>query len=218
MGVPRHTHVRLGAQARPLPSPVFSASMASVQAVEHLASISVDDYLAGELKSEVRHEYIGGLVYAMAGASSEHNIICQNLLIALRSHLRGEPCQVFMESVKLRLRMANEDLFYYPDLIVTCDPLDTERYFKKFPKVLIEVWSPETERIDRREKFLSYTQIESLEEYILVAQDQTEVTVFRRINHWRPEVVNQPQQQLRLESLGFALSLPAIYDSVLPTN
>jgi Uma2 family endonuclease len=189
-----------------------------VQAVEHAASISLEDYLAGELTSEVRHEYIGGLVYALAGASTEHNIICQNLLIALRSHLRGKPCQVFMESVKLRLRTANEDIFYYPDLIVTCDPRDTERYFKKYPKVLIEVLSPDTERTDRREKFSSYSQIESLEEYILVAQDRKEVTVFRRANNWRPELANQPQQRLCIESLDFTLALPAIYDSALPAS
>jgi Uma2 family endonuclease len=189
-----------------------------VQAVEHGASISVEDYLAGELKSAIRHEYMGGVVYAMAGTSSEHNIICQNLLIALRSHLRGKPCQVFMENLKLRLRTAQEDVFYYPDLIVTCDPRDTERYFKTFPRVLIEVLSPDTERIDRREKFFSYTQIESLEEYILVAQDQTEVTVYRRAGNWRPEVTNQPQQQLRIECLDFTLSLSAIYESALPAN
>jgi len=189
-----------------------------VQAVEHVAPVSVEDYLAGELKSEIRHEYLGGLVYGTAGTSREHNIICQNLLIALRSHLRGRPCQVFMESVKLRLRMAEEDVFYYPDLIVTCDARDTERYFTRFPKVIVEVLSPETERIDRREKFSSYTQIESLEEYVLVAQDQTEATVFRRAGNWHPEPVNRPEQQLRIESLAFALSLATIYDSAWPTN
>jgi Uma2 family endonuclease len=189
-----------------------------VQAVEHAASINVEDYLAGELKSAIRHEYLDGVVYAMAGTSGEHNIICQNLLIALRSHLRGKPCQVFIESLKLRLRTAQGDVFYYPDLIVTCDLRDTERYFKTFPKVLIEVLSPDTERIDRREKLSSYTQIESLEEYILVAQDHMEVTVFRRSGCWRPEVTNQPHQQLRIESLDFALSLLAIYDSALPTK
>jgi Uma2 family endonuclease len=189
-----------------------------VQAAELPVSIAVEDYLAGELKSEMRHEYIAGLVYAMAGASTEHNIICQNLLIALRSHLRGKPCQVFTESVKLRLRTADEDIFYYPDLIVTRDPRDTERYFKASPKVLIEVLSPETERIDRREKFYSYTRIESLEEYILVAQDKTEVTVFRRASNWHPEVANQPQQQLRIQTLDFTLSLSAIYDSAVPAS
>ena len=187
-----------------------------MQAVEHASSISVEDYLAGELKSEIRHEYIGGLVYAMAGTSDRHNIICQNLMIALRSHLRGKPCRVFMESVKLRLRIANEDLFYYPDLIVTCDPRDTERYFKSFPSVLIEVLSPDTQRIDRREKLFSYIQIESLEEHILVAQDQQEVTVFRRAGNWLPEVVNQSQHQLRIPSLDLTIPLEAIYESMPP--
>jgi len=187
-----------------------------MQAVENAASIRVEDYLAGELKSEIRHEYIGGLVYAMAGTSDRHNIICQNLAFAVRSHLRGKPCQVYMESVKLRLRIANEDLFYYPDLIVTCDPRDTERYFKSFPSVLIEVLSPDTQRIDRREKFLSYTRIESLEEYILVAQEQQEVTIFRRASNWLPEVANQPQQQLRIPSLDLTVPLEAIYESALP--
>jgi Uma2 family endonuclease len=185
--------------------------MKAVQAVEHASSISVEDYMAGELKSEMRHEYIGGLVYAMAGTSKMHNTICKNLLIALDFHLRGKPCQVFMENVKVRLRIANEDIFYYPDMVVTCDLRDTDEYYVNYPKVLIEVLSPDTERIDRREKFSSYTQIESLVEYILVAQDQMEVTVFRRANNWRPEVANQPQQQLRVESLGFAVPLSAIY-------
>jgi Uma2 family endonuclease len=198
-----------------LPNVFFWARIASVQAMEHAGSVNVEDYLAGELKSEIRHEYIGGLVYGMAGASTVHNIICQNLLIALRSHLRGKACQVYMESLKLRLRIANEDIFYYPDLIVTCDPRDTQMYFITFPKVLIEVLSPDTERIDRREKFSSYTQIGSLEEYILVAQDKMETTVFRRANNWRPEVADQPQQQIRMESLDFTAPLLSIYESAL---
>src|SRR5580658_7419007 len=106
---------------------MFWMRIGSVQAVEHASSLSVEDYLAGELKSEIRHEYIGGLVYAMAGTSSEPNIICQNFVIALRFHLRGKPWQVFMENLKLRLFIANEDMFYYPDVIVTCDPRDRQR-------------------------------------------------------------------------------------------
>jgi Uma2 family endonuclease len=188
-----------------------------VQALEHTPFRNVEDYLAGELKSEIRHEYIGGLVYAMAGASREHNLICQNLLIAVRSHLRGRPCQVYMESVKLGLRAANEEMFYYPDLIVTCDPRDTEKYFTRFPKLIIEVLSPETERVDRREKFSSYIQIESLDEYVLVAQDRVEVTVFRRSGNWQAELNNQLQGEIRLETLEFNLSLSAIYEGAAVT-
>jgi len=189
-----------------------------VQAVQSATFISVEDYLAGEQDGDIRHEYIGGLVYAMAGAGSRHNIICRNLLVALDTHLRGGNCQVFFIDVKVRLRIADEDIFYYPDLMVTCDPRDTEEYFKRFPKVLIEVLSPATERTDRREKFSSYTQIESLEEYVLVAQDQVETTVFHRANNWRPEIANQPPQHLNIPSLDFTLSLSAIYQGALPPN
>jgi Uma2 family endonuclease len=189
-----------------------------VQAVQNSARISVEDYLAGEQDGDTRHEYIGGLVYAMAGTGSRHNAICVNLAVALRPHLRGKPCQVFILDVKVRLQVANEEMFYYPDLIVTCDARDTEDYFKKFPKVLIEVFSPATERFDRHEKLSNYTQIESLEEYVLVAQDWMEATVFRRAEKWRAEVANQPLQQLRIPSLDFTVALSDIYDSALPPD
>src|SRR6266404_3018929 len=159
---------------------------------EKLATATVDEYLSGELRGEIRHEYIGGTIYAMAGASEDHNAIAGNLFAALHSHLRGKPCRVFFVDMKVRLLIARADIFYYPDLMVACDPRDTDRYFKRYPKVLIEVLSPDTEATDRREKFLSYTGIETLEEYVLVAQDRREVTVFRRSRQWQPEILGQP--------------------------
>lgn len=185
-----------------------------MEAIQNTALLSVDDYLDGERYSEVRHEYLGGVVYAMAGASTEHNTVAGNLFVSLRSHLRGKPCRVFIADVKVRLQIGDEDIFYYPDVMVTCDPRDTDRYSSRFPKVLIEVLSPETERTDRREKFLSYTRLDSLEEYILVAQDKMEITVFRRSSQWKPELLNTGDRQLRLASLDFALPSGIIYEGV----
>lgn len=185
-----------------------------MEATAGSASLSVEEYLAGEPRSEVRHEYLGGIVYAMAGASVEHNAISLNLASALRGHLRGGPCQTFMADVKVRLHLANDDIFYYPDVMVACDPRDTDRFFKRFPKAIIEVMSESTERIDRREKRWSYQQIETLEEYVLVAQDKVEVTLFRRANQWRPEVLTKADQQLQLTSLDFTLPLSGIYEGV----
>ncbi|HET7626389.1 MAG TPA: Uma2 family endonuclease [Verrucomicrobiae bacterium] len=185
-----------------------------MQAILKAPALSVEEYLAGELHSRDRHEYLGGTVYAMAGTSGEHNLISLNLAFGLRTHLRGKPCQVFMSDVKLRLRISEEDVFYYPDVMVACDPSDAERYFKRRPQVLIEVLSPETESIDRREKFLSYIQIETLSEYILVAQNKMEATVFRRSNKWEPEILNRADEVLRIESLNFALPLNLIYEGV----
>jgi Uma2 family endonuclease len=119
-----------------------------------------------------------------------------------------------MSDVKVRLKIGEDDIFYYPDIMVACEPRDTNRYFKRYPKILIEVLSPETERTDRREKLLSYTQIETLEEYVLVAQDKTEITVFRRKNNWRPEITNRADDELRLVSLDFAQAVSAVYEGV----
>ena len=185
-----------------------------MQAAAQTLAITVEEYLEGEQLSEVRHEYIGGLVYAMAGASDEHNAISLNLVTPLHTHLRGKPCRVFMLDSKVRLQVAGEEIFYYPDLMIACDPRDTDRYFKRHPSVLIEVLSESTERTDRREKFLSYTQIDTLEEYVLVAQDRMEVTVFRRADQWQPQVLHTPTQSLRLAAIDFELPLAAIYEGI----
>jgi Uma2 family endonuclease len=153
----------------PLPKSLPSAITLLMEAAKQSEQISVEDYLAGEERSQLRHEYIGGAVYAMAGASDEHIALCLNLAFALRTHLTGTPCRVQMSEGKLRLCLAGEDVFYYPDVMVVCDPRDKDRFFKRYPKVLIEVLSASTEAIDRREKLLSYRQIETLQEYVLVA-------------------------------------------------
>lgn len=185
-----------------------------MQAVQKAESFSVEEYIEGELVSLDRHEYIGGVVYAMAGESRNHNDISLNLATALKTKLRGKPCKVNMENVKVRLEISDEDVFYYPDVMVACDPRDTDPYFSRFPQVLIEVLSPTTEQTDRREKFLSYIQIETLQEYVLVAEDRIEVTVFRRANKWQPEVMRQADESLHLNSLSFSLPLSGIYEGV----
>ena len=176
--------------------------------------IPVEDYLSGEQFSEVRHEYIGGEVYAMAGASKAHNDIAGSIYSALRAHLRGKRCRPFIGDVKVRLEVMGNDVFYYPDVVVGCDARDKHPHFMRFPTVIIEVLSDTTERIDRREKFWSYADIETLEEYVLVAQDKREVTVFRRANQWQAEVLRGKRGALRLASLKFTQPLADIYEGV----
>lgn len=176
--------------------------------------LSVDEYLSEEEDSDIRHEYVAGVVYAMAGTSDVHNTIAGNFFAELRTHLRGRKCRVFMSDIKARLQIAGNDFFYYPDVMVTCDPRDTATYFKEYPKVIVEVLSEGTERIDRHEKFSNYIQIETLEEYILASQDRAEVTVFRRSRNWKPEVFGKPDQELQLDSVDFKMRLEAIYENV----
>lgn len=181
---------------------------------EKIDYVTVEGYLAAEELSDVRHEYLGGLVYAMAGGSQEHNTISLNLALALRQHLRGSPCKVFMADVRVNFAMKTDDYYYYPDVVVTCDKRDTQSQFIHFPKLIIEILSPSTERVDKREKFFAYTTMESLEEYVLVAQDTREVIVASRANEWRKETVSGLDAAVTLASLGCSLPLSAIYEGV----
>jgi len=100
-----------------------------MQAALNREFISGEDYLTGEEVGEMKHEYVAGDVYAMAGITREHNEIAQNIAFAIRSHLRGSPCRVFISDIKVRLAAPGEDVFYYPDVMVGCDTRDTERLF-----------------------------------------------------------------------------------------
>jgi Uma2 family endonuclease len=176
--------------------------------------VSVEDYLAAEETSAIRHEYLGGLVYAMAGETRNHNQITGNLYLAVRRHLKGKACQTYTSDIRVNFDLRNDEYFYYPDLVVTCDRRDNDKRFVRHPKLIIEVLSESTERVDKREKFFAYTSMASLEEYVLVAQAAQEVTVFRRVDGWKAVKVSGAKAKLQLKSLKLALPLSAIYEDV----
>ncbi len=176
--------------------------------------VSVADYLAAEKASQIRHEYLGGLVYAMAGETLAHNQISQNLLFQIRRKIKGGPCRVFISDVRVNFHLRTDEYYYYPDIVVTCDKRDIHPRFVRYPKLIIEVLSESTERVDKREKFFAYTSIPSLEEYVLVAQAPQEVTVFRRANGWKAAKVSGAKAKLPLKSLKLAVPLSAVYEGV----
>ncbi len=174
--------------------------------------LSVADYLTGEDGAELRHEYIGGQVYAMTGASDRHGLIVLNIATALRPRIRGSGCQLFANDMKVRLRIGSDDLFYYPDLLLTCDPGDRETYYRTRPCLIVEVLSASTERVDRREKLLAYATLPSLQEYLLVSQERREVQVHRRSTDWAAERLTDGS--VRLDCLAAELALETIYEEV----
>jgi Uma2 family endonuclease len=190
--------------------------------MKHLVSestrrhMTVDQYLAFELQSPARHEYLAGEVFAMTGSSAEHNAIATRLLVATVSHLRGSAWQAFMSDVKVRVRTHMRDYFYYPDLLVISD---SDRradggdrlQFVRSPKLIAEVIAPSTENIDRREKAMMYREIATLEEYALIAQEECEVTIYRRRQNWRPIVCNALEEVAEFRSIGLSLPLAHIY-------
>ena len=131
--------------------------------------LSPESYLDRERQATVKHEYIDGEIYAMAGASAPHIQIVGNLYAALRSHLRGTGCDILFSDIKVRIDTKN--CFYYPDLIVTCDDHDRENdHYRHVPKLIVEVLSDSTEARDRGDKFEDYSTLDSLQEYALIAQ------------------------------------------------
>lgn len=179
---------------------------------EPLPILTVEDYLLAEKNSPIRHEYMGGYVFAMAGASEEHNLIAVNLCTLLRSHLRGSSCRVFMSDMKVKI---HDDIFYYPDLLVTCHSEDNHRYFKTQPNLIIEVLSESTESTDRREKLMNYQTLETLKEYILVCQNQMQVEVYRQETpgNWTVQILGK-DNELTLESVDLRITITEIYEDV----
>src|SRR5947209_16162608 len=108
-------------------------------AAKKLELISVEDYLAGELVSPIKHEYLGGVVYAMAGARNAHNLIATNTLVAVGSRLRGRRCRVFNSDTKIRVRLPTHIRFYYPEASIVCRPNPPSDSFQDEPAVLFEV-------------------------------------------------------------------------------
>ncbi|UQA61083.1 Uma2 family endonuclease [Polyangium aurulentum] len=153
----------------------------SPKASAAVETITPAEYLALERSSPEKHEYFGGEIFAMAGASEEHNLIVGNLVGELRQALRQGPCRVYPSD--MRVKVSTGGLYTYPDVIVVCSRPefeDEKRDTLTNPEVLVEVLSDSSERYDRGRKFEHYRKILSLQEYILVSQDQVLVEQFTR--------------------------------------
>ena len=169
-------------------------------------------YLDWEAEQSEKHEYLNGEVFNMAGASEAHVTIALNVAMALRQHLRGSPCSVFISDMKLRVEQANA--FFYPDVLVTCAEADrAHRLFKTAPCLLVEVLSPSTEHIDTREKLLAYRLLPSLREYLLLRQDSLQADLYQRAadGRWQHQRLTAPGDVLTLECLGANVTLSEIY-------
>ena len=178
------------------------------------AYITVEEYLAAEASSEIKHEYQDGYIYAMAGASDAHVTIAGNLFVILRNHLRGSGCRAYMSD--MRVNLATRKSYYYPDVMVTCNPLDRAlTHYKQHPCVIIEVLSTSTEAFDRGDKFTDYQQIDSLQEYVLVSQTRQRVDYFQRSSQglWVLQSYYLGDT-LQLNSINCSIPIVAIFEDV----
>lgn len=197
-----------------------------MSAVKPLHRCTVEEYLALERAAEERSQYIDGEIYTMAGESLAHSTISANLIGVLHQHLRGQPCRVLTPNMKIRSgpvpagRMSAQGMYSYPDASVVCgQPLfhDEHRDVLLNPTVLFEVLSPATESFDRGEKFRRYrTHLETLTDYVLIAQDRPVVDWFHRQDGggWLLRGVEGLDAVLELPEIGCMLSLAELYDRV----
>ncbi|WP_026079576.1 Uma2 family endonuclease [Spirulina subsalsa] len=180
--------------------------------IAHLVYFSPQEYLELEHNSNIRHEYQQGLVYAMTGGSDDHDELTLNFLELMRQQVRNQGCSVRSGNVKVNYA---DDFFYYPDAFVTCDPRDREdRYIKRYPKLIVEVLSPSTETFDRGTKFTNYKKLATLEEYVLVSQDQMEVECRRAQGELWETVIYRQGEQVELVSIGLRFPIEVLYRGV----
>jgi Uma2 family endonuclease len=179
------------------------------------ALLSPENYLAGEAESQVKHEYVDGQIFAMAGASERHNRIAMNIAFHLRAAARGTPCGVFMSDMKLRITAVNA--FYYPDVMLSCNESDKDQLQKTMPCIVAEILSPSTATTDRREKALAYRQVPSLKAYILAEPDRREVEYFIRdeTGEWQQGTLDEMSIiGVDCGTLKVGLALDDIYEDV----
>jgi Uma2 family endonuclease len=180
-----------------------------------LRRVSVEEYLAGELASPVKHEYLAGVVYAMAGGRNAHNLIASNTLVALGGALRGGRCKPYNSDTKIRVRLPGQVRFYYPDVSVTCRPNPQSDSFQDEPAVIVEVLSRKTRRIDEGEKRDAYLNIPSLSAYLLIEQEFAGVTLHRRTeDDFVLETYADLDAVIPLSEIGIELPLAEVYDGV----
>lgn len=171
--------------------------------------LSTEEYMAGELSSEVKHELVDGHVYAMAGASANHERIAQNISREFGIHLKDSPCEPFGSDMKVRVR----DNFYYPDVLIDCDFDESEPYYTKTPIIIVEVISKSTRKTDEQTKRIEYINIPTLQEYVIIEQDYVDVAVFRKTDSWQPTHYFLGDE-VKFESIDLSLSVEEIYHRV----
>ena len=179
--------------------------------------LTPEEYLAKERKAEYKSEYSGGEIFAMSGATRAHNLIAGNVSRETGNQLRDRPCEVYQSD--MRVKVSPTGLYAYPDVEVVCDQPqfeDAEVDTLLNPTVLFEVLSESTEDYDRGKKFEHYRTLESLQEYVLVAQEKCHVEQFTRQpdGRWILWETNDPEAVLELGSIGCELKLSEIYAKV----
>lgn len=184
-------------------------------AAETREFFTLEEYFEMEEKSSILHEYVGGEIFAMADPSQAHDIVAMNIAGPLCVHLRDRPCRIYTTHRQLQFKCFGDDFVYRPDVWLACgETRNAKGDYVDEPRLVIEVLSPSTARIDRREKLFNYREIPSIEEYVLVAQQPVHVAIYRRAEQWGPQVLRSLEDILELRSVELPIPVGRIYKGV----
>jgi Uma2 family endonuclease len=197
---------REGADRVEEPAPAYTATQQSYMTLE--------EFLNFQERSPLPYEYVNGIIRAMSGPSVAHEVICRNIFLAIAKRLRGKECQPFWGGVELKLDLGESKIAYLPDVFVSCDRSAWDKRWIPNPKFVVEVLSPSTQSIDRREKLVNYCRVPSLDEYVIAKQKSAELTIYRRSEDWQPDVVIGPRAVAEFRSLDMTIPLATLYESV----
>jgi Uma2 family endonuclease len=187
-----------------------------MSALRKLDYLTEADYLDYELSATVKHEYVDGQIYAMAGASEKHNLITGNVFSILRNASRGKGCNVFSSDMKLRI--PDSRAYYYPDVMLVCQrSKDDDEYYKHQPCFIAEVLSKNTQATDKREKLLNYQKIASLRYYLIIDSTEKQIEYLQRDESgvWQSALLENGESLIvQCSDYQAVLTLDAIYEDV----
>ena len=173
--------------------------------------MTLEEYLELEGTSPSRHEFINGVLFAMTSPSVLHHEIVSNVMHAIGNHIK-RPCRVFASGLNLVIQRKSKKISYLPDVLVDCRPDTRDRLYVRDPKLIVEILSPSTQHVDRREKLENYRLIDSVEEYVIVAQHAKHVMVYPRAEHWKPREYGALDPAVELRSIGLTIPMGELYD------
>ncbi len=181
------------------------------------APVTLEDYLSFERQATKKYEFVEGIIYAMSGASRQHNMIVGNLHGELWTHFKKRHCNVYMSDMRVKV---NQTDYVYPDVVALCG--DTELEDEQFdtllnPSVIIEVLSTYTQSYDKGKKMTLYQNIPTIQDYVLVAQEECRIEHYQRQNQnqWLLTVLTEPEHTLNLQSVNVQIALSDVYDKVI---
>jgi Uma2 family endonuclease len=177
-----------------------------------------EEYLAFEERSPSRHEYVNGYVHAMSAPGPSHGRVLARLQFALTKRLGDGPCEAFAARLQADADTASTHNYFYPDIVVSCDRENWGDKWLRNPRLIIEVLSPSTQHIDRRDKATTYRRIPGMEEYVIAAQNSAQLTILRRAEGWVAEVVSGLDAVAEFRSLDMSIPLAEIYGGVFPES